>query len=238
MKILCITHADFESPGVIENWALDKGYSFTILRPYKGDSVIEKKDFDFLIVMGGPQSPLALEESPYLVDEIKLIQKGIENNKLVLGFCLGAQLIGEALGAKTLRSPEKEVGVYPVFLTKEASNDPLLKGFSSSFPVIHWHNDMPGLTTESTLLAYSDGCPQQIVRYKDWVYGFQCHLEITLDGIKTMIAAVPNDLKVSKFTQSKELLLQQDYSVINQMMLTILDRLNSLKTKVHEKDNV
>ena len=85
---------------------------------------------------------------------------------------MGAQLIGEAFGAKTARIPEKEVGVYPINLADEASNDSLLQGLPSSFSVIHWHNDMPGFAETSVLLASSLGCPRQIVRYKDNVYGF------------------------------------------------------------------
>jgi GMP synthase (glutamine-hydrolysing) len=224
MNILCITHADFESPGVIEQWALDNNYNFKIERPYRGENLSAIDDFDFLIIMGGPQSPIKINEFPYLSAEIDLIKSAIVQNKKILGFCLGAQLIGEAFGAKTARSPEKEVGVYPINLTDEASNDSLLQELPSSFPVIHWHNDMPGLTETSVLLASSLGCPRQIVQYKDNVYGFQCHLEITLDGIKALIEAVPEDLKPSKFTQSKEELLGRDYEVINNLMITILDR--------------
>lgn len=230
MNILCVMHADFEPPGIIETWAQQKDHQFKIIRPYKDkeELPLTVDDFDFLIVMGGPQSPLELEEAPYLSDEIKLIKKAIDNNKLVLGFCLGAQLIGEALGAKTMRSPNKEVGVFPVSLTPEASTDPLLQGFPQSFPAIHWHNDMPGLTNESVLLGYSEGCPRQIICYKKRVYGFQCHLEITLEGINTLITAVPNDLKPSRFTQTNEELLKQDYPSINQIMCHILDRYSLL----------
>src|ERR1700733_11637513 len=175
MNILCIVHADFETPGVIENWALEKGYSFKVVSPYKGVNCLQGDIFDFLIVMGGPQSPLALEKYSYLKDEIDLIRQAIRSNKRVLGFCLGAQLIGEALGAKTMTSPEKEVGVYPITLTVEGITDPLFSqlNFPSSFPVIHWHNDMPGITKESVLLAYSEGCPRQVIRYAPMVYGFQ-----------------------------------------------------------------
>lgn len=224
MNILCVMHADFEPPGIIKTWALQKGHHFKTICPYKGDLPLVHNDFDFLIVMGGPQSPLELEKAPYLSDEIMLIKQSIDNQKFVLGFCLGAQLIGEALGAKTMRSPNKEVGVFPVSLTKEVLTDPLLQGLPSSFPVIHWHNDMPGLTNESVLLGYSEGCPRQIIRYQKRVYGFQCHLEITLEGIKTMISSVPDDLKPSKFVQSAEELMQQDYHSINQRMCNILDR--------------
>src|SRR3546814_5089581 len=102
--------------------------------------------------MGGPQSPLALEEAPYLKDEIELIRKAIHAEKLVIGFCLGAQLIGEALGGKTERSPEREIGIYPVSLTPEGLKDDLFRDFSEIFNVIHWHNDMPGLTKDAQLL--------------------------------------------------------------------------------------
>lgn len=229
MNILCITHADFESPGVIEDWARDRKYQFKIEKPYKLEKLSPIDSFDMLIVMGGPQSPLNISQDPYLELEIELIRQALGQNKSVLGFCLGAQLIGEALGAKTSRSPEKEVGVYPITLNKAAKDDPLLKGELQSFPVIHWHNDMPGLTPDSVLLAHSEGCPRQIVRYKSNVYGFQCHLEITLEGITKMIEASPEDLNPSKFTQSKETLLKQNYRSINDQMIRLLERFASLK---------
>ncbi len=224
MKIVCVTHADFETPGVVASWALAKKYPFQIVKPYRGEKLPQADSFDFLIVMGGPQSPLNMKDAPYLIEEISLIKEALNQNKRVLGFCLGAQLIGEALGAKTEKSPEKEVGVYPITLTKEGIDDPLLQGLSQQFPVIHWHNDMPGLLSDSALLAFSAGCPRQIVRYKPLVYGFQCHLEITKEGIQTMIKAVPEDLKPSTFTQNKDELMAQDYDTINKMMFNLLDR--------------
>ncbi len=225
MNILCIMHADFETPGVIENWALDNHHHFTICKPYKGENCLKTSDFDFLIVMGGPQSPLEIEKDPYLKDEISLIKQSINQNKIILGFCLGAQLIGEALGSKTEKSPEKEVGVFPISLTKEGMQDPLFQLLPNHFPVIHWHNDMPGLTENSEILAFSEGCPRQIIRYAPNIVGFQCHLEITLDGMKTMIKACQNDLKPSRFTQQPEDLMNYDYEGINKLMYKFLNRI-------------
>lgn len=228
MNILCITHADFETPGVIVDWAQGNHYKLQISQPYRGERLPSIQGVDFLIVMGGPQSGTRCEEFPYLLDEIKLIQEAIHQNKKVLGFCLGAQLIGEALGASTVRSPEKEVGVYPITLMQAGETDALLEGMPQSFDVIHWHNDMPGLVDDSVVLAYSEGCPRQIVRYKPRVYGFQCHLEITSEGIETMILAVPDDLKPSRYTQNRDQLLVQDYSSINQRMIKILEKFTQL----------
>lgn len=225
MKMNCLTHADFEGPGVIEQWAQENHYDFFITKPYRGEACPQMNDFDCLIIMGGPQSPNQLEDFPYLRDEMQLIQSAIQANKYVIGFCLGAQLIGAALGAKAEKSPEKELGVFPMTLTAAGQTDTLFEGFPDSFPVIHWHNDMPGQTVDSTLLAFSAGCPRQVLRYAPKVYGFQCHLEITKEGMEAMIAACPNDLSPSMFTQTRSQLLEQDYPAINDVMRLILDRL-------------
>lgn len=231
MNILCITHADFESPGVIENWAHENHHNLHISKPYKGENCLAHLDFDFLIIMGGPQSPLEIEKDPYLKDEITLIKQAINQDKIVLGFCLGAQLIGEALGAKTQRSPEREIGVFPIFLTPAGMNDPILEGFPSSFLVTHWHNDMPGETSHSQILAFSEGCPRQIVKYGTKVYGFQCHLEITQEGIQALIDACPKDLKSNTYTQTAQTLVAHDYGPINEKMYQILSRIVRLNSK-------
>ena len=229
MKILCITHADFETPGIIQDWAESKKFDFTICRPYKGNACLKNDNFDFLIVMGGPQSACKLDEYEYLFDEIQLIQKAIALNKTVIGFCLGAQLIGAALNAPASKSPEKEVGVFPVMLTEAARSNPIFKNFTNEFPAIHWHNDMPGLTSDAEILAYSKGCPRQIIKYGERVYGFQCHLEITREGIETMIKSCSEDLIPSTYTQTSKELLAQDYKTINNSMIKILNALSNLK---------
>ncbi len=50
-------------------------------------------------------------------------KKCIEANKAIIGVCLGAQLIGEALGAPYEHSPEKEIGSFPITLTEEGKNE-------------------------------------------------------------------------------------------------------------------
>lgn len=224
MKILCLTHVDFETPGQIEPWAKNRGHDFSIIKPYRGEALPSIDSFDVLIVMGGPQSPRDIEKFSYLAQEISLLKEALKADKKILGFCLGAQLIGEALGEKVCKSPEKEIGIYPITLTQGGQKDPLFQGLPKSFPVIHWHGDMPGLTKDSEVLAFSEGCPRQIVRYREKIYGFQCHLEITLQGIKDLIQAVPEDLESSQFTQTEQELLAQDYVSIHKAMEEILDR--------------
>jgi GMP synthase-like glutamine amidotransferase len=72
----------------------------------------------------------------------------------------------------------------PDHLTEAGQQHPLFSHFGSPLTVGHWHNDMPGLTDQATILATSEGCPRQIVQYGNFVYGFQCHMEFTADAMK------------------------------------------------------
>lgn len=175
--------------------------------------------------MGGPQSPLSIEDAPYLSDEIDLIKQAINQDKLIMGFCLGAQLIGEALGAKTERSPNREVGLYPIELSDAASVDPIFSNFPKQFDVMHWHSDMPGISKDAVLLASSEGCPRQVVKYGEKIYGFQCHLELTKQLVQGMIENCQSDLKADKYINTIEQLMAVDYLSINAKLHTILDHI-------------
>jgi GMP synthase (glutamine-hydrolysing) len=94
---------------------------------------------------------------------------------------------------------------------------------------------MSGETQSSEILAYSEGCPRQIIRYAPKIYGFQCHLEITLEGIEKMINACQSDLKSSLYTQTSQILMIKDYGTINTIMVQILERLINREYMTHEE---
>lgn len=230
MKIHIIQHESFEAPAAIEIWARKKGHTISFSRLYENQKLPKQdNDFDLLIVLGGPQSPATtIEECPHFnaKEEIEFIKNAINNDKAVLGICLGAQLIGEALGAKYDHSPNREIGVFELSLTEAGRNDPFFSTFPDKFMVGHWHGDMPGLTKNSEVLAYSEGCPRQIVKYTPKVYGFQCHFEFTPDAIKGMIQNCSDELEYYKslpFVQSTEILKSYDFIDINKYLYQFLD---------------
>lgn len=228
MKILYVTHASFEQPGSIDTWAKRNNHETTEVRPYAGEQLPEINEYDMLVVMGGPQSPIEIEKSPYLKDEIRLVKQALDQNKRIVGVCLGAQLITEALGAKTERSPNKEIGMYELELFDAAASDPVFSSFPAKFDVMHWHSDMPGLVDGVELLARSEGCPKQAFRYGDRVYGFQCHFELTRELVEGMIEHCDGDLRSGKYVMTPEELLALDYSEINERMDKVLDYLASV----------
>ena len=225
MRVHYLMHASFETPGFIEQWAKSRGYAYSGTRTYQGQSLPASGDVDFLIVMGGPQSPLRIGEFPYLEDEIDLIAKVIDEKKPVIGFCLGSQLIAKALGAPTSLSPEKEVGTFPVQLTLEGANDAILGSFPREFDVLQWHYDMPGIPDGAILLARSAGCPHQAFRFGDRVYGFQFHMEPTAESIKPLLQNGAHDLAPSRYTQTADAILTSDFDTMNIRLAHVLDAL-------------
>lgn len=234
MHIHFIIHEHFEAPGAYEIWGKSRGCSLSYTRVYQGDPLPEELGgTDLLIIMGGPQSPATTrEECPWFDAQAEkaLISRAIEAGKTVIGVCLGSQLIGEALGAAFCRSPEKEIGKFPVRLTDAGKANPLFEGFGSVLNVGHWHNDMPGLTPQAKVLAYSEGCTRQIVQYSERVYGFQCHMELTPEVVELLIEHSQNDLRRAgefRFVETAEKLRSHDYREMNQVLFSFLDKLTT-----------
>lgn len=232
MKIHFVVHEAFEAPGAYETWVRERGYEASYSRVYANEPLPESVEgIDMLVVMGGPQSPSTTKEDCPHFDataECALIEKSVSAGKAVVGICLGSQLIGEALGARYENNPEKEIGKFPITLTVEGKANPKFAHFGDTLDVGHWHNDMPGLTRDATIIATSEGCPRQIVEYAPLVYGFQCHMEFTPEVIELLIAATESELRTlvdHRFVQQPEALRANNYDDMNKRLFGFLDKL-------------
>jgi GMP synthase (glutamine-hydrolysing) len=232
MRVHFVIHEAFEAPGAYEAWVRDRGFTAGHSRVYDDEPLPrDASTFDMLVVMGGPQSPATTtDECPHFDAraEMALIRQAVDAGKIVVGVCLGAQLIGEALGARHERSPEPEIGNFPITLTEAGRANPLLASFGEVLEVGHWHGDMPGLTGEATVLAVSEGCPRQIVEYTPRVYGFQCHMELTLAEVELLIAASTTELRGKAgcpFVQQPARLRANSYADMNRKLYAFLDAL-------------
>lgn len=66
---------------------------------------------------------------------------------------------------------------------------------------------MMGINDDTLVLAYSEGCPRQIVRYGDLVYGLQCYMELTPKDYCILIDQMGTDVtnyQQYPFVQSAE----------------------------------
>jgi len=232
LHIHFVVHESFEAPGAYETWAASRGHAVGYSRVYAGDALpAAVETIDLLVVMGGPQSPsTTTAECPHFdaAAEQALIARAIAAGKAVVGVCLGAQLIGEALGAPHEPSPEKEIGKFPITLTPAGLANDRFAHFGPTLEVGHWHSDMPGLTPDAVPIAESRGCPRQIVEYGRLVYGFQCHMEFTREVVDLLVAASEAELATlagHKYVQQPDALRLNDYGPMNEALFVFLDKL-------------
>lgn len=232
MKICFVQHEPFVGPGYYMTWAHQRKYDTQIVDCHRETPAPDlEQQFDMLVVLWGPQNPhTTLAECSHFnaVAERKTIQAFIASGRVVVGVCLGAQLIGEALGIQYEHSPEKEEGAVPVYLTEQGLLDPVLKDFQDGACLGEWHNDMMGVNSQTPVLAKSDGCPRQIVRYGTLVYGLQCHMELTPPDYQLLIEEMGTDVshyQQYRYVQSAEQIRQIDCAAMNSNLAHFLDRL-------------
>ncbi|MBB3117306.1 type 1 glutamine amidotransferase [Pseudoduganella violacea] len=232
MHIHFVVHESFEAPGAYETWVETRAYTASYSRVYAAEPLPQTVDaIDLLVVLGGPQSPTTTrQECPHFdsAAEQALIVQCADAGKAVVGVCLGAQLIGAALGAPSEPSPEKEIGNFPIALTAAGKANPKFAHFGDTLVTGHWHSDMPGLTPAATVMASSEACPRQIIAYRDLVYGFQCHMEFTPEAVELLIAASEAELatlSAHRFVQQPAALRANSYAAMNQKLFAFLDRL-------------
>jgi GMP synthase-like glutamine amidotransferase len=225
LKIHCFQHVHFEGLGCIDNWINKNGHHIQYTRFYENPSTPKVGDYDWLVVMGGPMSVNDEAEFPWLVDEKKAVKEAIENNKTVIGICLGSQLIANVLGESVYKNQEREIGWFDISLT-DATNL-LNPGHSSTLKVFHWHGETYKVPANAVHLAYSAGCVSQAFLYNKKVLGLQFHLEVTGQSIAAMVENGRGDLVSGKFVQSEgEILAQTEWiESNNRIMFQILDKL-------------
>ena len=195
-EIIAIQHMACETPGTIAEALGRKGVSIRTVRIFENQPVPKEiKDADGLVIMGGPMGVYEQDRHPFLRQEIELIRAAVQEDKPVLGVCLGSQLLAAALGAKVTKGKKKEIGWHPVRLTGAAHGDPLWSGIEASFTAFHWHGDVFDLPSGAVSLASSDLTAHQAFYYGRNAYGILFHMEVTEGIIAEMVRTFSDELR-------------------------------------------
>lgn len=226
-RIHVLQHVPFEGPAAIEKWVFEKGHVLSVTKLYQGEPPPSLKDFDWLIVMGGPMGVDEIERYPWLVPERRLILEAVKSGKYVLGICLGAQLIAAALGAIVKKSEQREIGWFKVRRAQHLTNTILSEVWPESIKVFHWHGETFDIPQGAILLASSDACINQGFILDNRVVGLQFHLEMTADSVTSLIDNCHNELDGSKYVQSAAELMAAEHLFFenNQLLYRLLERL-------------
>ena len=232
MRLHYLQHVPFENPGSILTWASKNGHLLTNTQLYKNDPFPEQRDFDWLVVMGGPMNIYEEEIYPWLAAEKAFIRDAIASGKVIIGLCLGGQLLADVIGGKVTKNPYQEIGWLPVRLSEEARSSPLFSFFPQQPIVFQWHGDTFSILPEDAkCIAESDACQHQAFMYRKRVFGFQYHLENTLSIIKGLVENCGGEMVPDVYVQTpEELLAHPEYIEQNNhwmdMFLTQLEKMD------------
>jgi len=209
MHIHYLQHDHFEDLGYIGDWAASRNFTTSVTRFDLNPELPPLDSFNWLVVMGGKMGVNDFEEFPWISDEIEFIKKVIQSEKIVIGICLGSQLVAKALGARVYKNIEQEIGFMPVYFNKSALNDSVFRHFPAELTVMHMHFDVFDLPSGATLMANSAVTPCQAFRYMKNVFAFQFHFEITESNAPVFIREITPEIIPGKHVQTPDEMLSQ-----------------------------
>ena len=237
-KALIIENAAGEGAGILRNIILDRGWGIQTIKLQNGESIpSDWRHFNLLIVMGGPMNVYEGKKYPYLIKETEVIGEAIHRGTAVLGFCLGAQLMAKACGVRVQKGHIREIGWYPVRLTKDGKKDLLLGRFPMEFSVFQWHGDTFEVPEKGIRLIESDQYPNQAMRIGDMGYGFQFHFEITYKMIEEWLKAGKEEVKGMNVAGLHERILKDSSYNLSKAHATATLFLNNYLERIEGRTN-
>ncbi len=145
-RALILEHEADTPPGLLAEWANQRGLSFEIHRSYEDSPPPPVAGRSFVCCLGSSNSPLD-RHLPAVQQTLALVGDAVASGVPVLGLCYGGQVLADVLGGRVEHAPEPEIGWYDV-----ETDDPEL---IPAGPWLEWHYERFTLPPGARELARS-----------------------------------------------------------------------------------
>ncbi len=187
--------ADDEFTALLKYSGLDPFEAHRIRMEKEGIPDLDLNKYSGIIVGGGPSnvsddySKKEAYQRQFEADLNDLLKKVFAADFPFLGVCYGMGALVDFAGGKVGQGQFSEkVGVTRVEVTSDGKHDDLLKGLPNVFEAYCGHKEAcHELPEAATLLAKSENCPIQMIRFQDNIYATQFHAELDPEGIQLRI---------------------------------------------------
>ncbi|MCY4549750.1 MAG: type 1 glutamine amidotransferase [Defluviicoccus sp.] len=181
MRVLVLQHIACEHPGIFRDFMAEDGIEWRAVELDEGEPIPDLDGFDALFSMGGPMDVWQQDEHPWIASELDAIRRWVGGSRgPFLGFCLGHQLLAEALGGEVGPAAQPEIGVMSVRLTDAGRASPFLRGVPDEFPCLQWHSaEVVRAPAGAEILISSPACAVNALSWAEHAFSVQFHVELT-----------------------------------------------------------
>lgn len=208
-EILSILHPDSGHSGIFHPAAAREGVTIEEWMPAEQDRPLRDpfRDYDGLLVLGGDENVGEEDRYPYLSLENEIVAHWLEEQRPVMGICLGAQMIANLAGGSVRRLEENEFGWLEIRNTEAAATDPLLEFAPAGIAGMLWHDFAVDAPPEATVLATSDACTQAFRLGEAWA--FQSHPEVNEAILLDWLRPDAKDQAIEGRAEAKRLMAEE-----------------------------
>jgi GMP synthase-like glutamine amidotransferase len=226
-RFLVFQHTPREKPGrYLVDFARKRRMRLEIVEVWH-EPIPDIASYDGLIVLGGAPNVDQEKTYKFLKAEKEVICRAIKEDMPYLGFCLGHQLLAEALNAEVGPNFCNSVGFIQGQITKGGSRHPIFRDLPRSVTLFKWHSQavlLPIPKGIDILMTSSDCQVEAIsVQGRPHIVGFQFDnyaaspVEVTewVEGDREWLSQIGADgAMIIKDAVEQEILIAAQFEVI------------------------